>query len=658
MPRRRLSAFQASILILCDPGAARFALAPGYLMAAPPVLPRGYLMSAPPVLACSYVMAAPPVLACSYVMAVPPVLTAAMRVFLIYIVCCVTVAPAGTAAAGTAAAAEAEAAAESATAIKVDQVGYLPEARKMAFVVAERSDEFLVRRTGDSSIVFRGRLSAPVYDADSGDRVQVADFSPFRTEGKFYIEVPGVGTSWTFAIGPAVYRRAFYLTMRSFYGQRCGTAVDLGPEFSTFKHAACHLTGGYHSTAGKRGPRVSSKGWHDAGDYGRYVVNSGISTGELLWTWELFAPRVRNVSLDIPESGNATPDILDEIRWNLDWMLTMQDDDGGVWHKQTSENFADFVMPENDTLVSYVIGSGREPYKSSTATADFAAVMAIAARVYQPFDEKYAQRCLAAATRAWLWLETHPNVEFRNTSGVLTGEYGDRDPSDEILWAAAELWRTTKHRQYESYFLAHYSKHLSSLAAGPPGWPQLGPLALWTYVLDGNANNDATRTIRQMSLQSADAIVARTKTNGYRHSLRRKDYTWGSNGVVANYGAQLLVANALKPDARYRETALENLHYLLGRNTFSLSWVTQLGENPFRHPHHRPSQADNNPAPWPGLLSGGPNRSRQDPAMKKLGSLPPAKMYLDDWESYATNEIAINWNAPLVFLLAAFVPEN
>jgi endoglucanase len=159
-------------------------------------------------------------------------------------------------------------------------------------------------------------------------------------------------------------------------------------------------------------------------------------------------------------------------------------------------------------------------------------------------------------------------------------------------------------------------------------------------------------------LQAADKIAKRSNKNPYRHSLRTKDYVWGSNGVVANYGLQLLVANTLHPNIRYTETALDNLHYLFGRNAFSLSWVTQLGENPFQHPHHRPSEADNNPAPWPGLLSGGPNRSRQDPAMKKLANLPPAKMYLDDWESYATNEIAINWNAPLVFLLAAFIPEN
>src|SRR5208283_5369931 len=110
--------------------------------------------------------------------------------------------------------------------------------------------------------------------------------------------------------------------------------------------------------------------------------------------------------LNIPESGNGTPDILNETRWNLEWMLNMQDDDGGVWHKQTSEHFPAFVMPEDDHLPSEVIGTGQAPYKSTCATADLAAVAAIAARVYQPFDAKFAARNLAAARKAWLWTES------------------------------------------------------------------------------------------------------------------------------------------------------------------------------------------------------------------------------------------------------------
>ena len=169
--------------------------------------------------------------------------------------------------------------------------------------------------------------------------MQIADFTRLRQAGTYYLDVPGVGRSWTFSIGRDVFSRPYYLAMRAFYGQRCGTAVDLGPEFPGYTHAACHLKGEFHSSSGKQGERDNIGGWHDAGDYGRYIVNSGITTGTLLWTWEIYGPKLKSIKLNIPESGNGTPDILNEARWNLEWMLKMQDDDGGVWHKQTSELF-------------------------------------------------------------------------------------------------------------------------------------------------------------------------------------------------------------------------------------------------------------------------------------------------------------------------------
>ena len=538
------------------------------------------------------------------------------------------------------------------TEIKVDQVGYLPHDRKLAMVASGTlAKDFSVHRAGNDSVVLRGKLAEPGNDPDSGDLIQIADLSKLEKPGKYYLEVPGVGRSWDFAIDPDVYTRAFYLAMRSYYGQRCGTAVDLGPEFPGYKHAACHLEGAYHASSGKTGAHISAKGWHDAGDYGRYMVNSGISTGTLLWSWEFFGGRLKQVGLNIPESGNGTPDILNEIRWNLEWMLSMQDDDGGVWHKQTSERFCDFIPPEKDTLISLVIGTGKDPYKSSCATGDFAAVMAIAARAYRPFDAAYADKCLRAARQAFAWLEKHPNVWFRNPPGISTGDYGDNDCADEHLWAAAELWRTTGDHAFERYFLEHFGAYRKTIGPdGPPSWGDVAPLALWTYALGHGKNAEAVAGITQDSVSAAQQIVERSARNLYRVSLRSADYIWGSNGVAANYGMQLLVANALRPDARFVQTAIDNLHYLLGRNTFSLSWVTQVGENPFRHPHHRPSAGL--PEPWPGLLSGGPNRGRQDAAMRKLPNGPPAKMYLDEQASYSSNEIAINWNAPLVFVLA------
>lgn len=518
---------------------------------------------------------------------------------------------------------------------------------------------FAIKRSGNDSVVFRGKLSAPKYDEDSGDLVEEADFSALNQNGRFYVDVPHVGRSWDFSIRPDVYNRAYYLALRGFYGQRCGTAVNMAPDFPQYKHGVCHTVGEWDASTGKQGARESVKGWHDAGDYGRYITNSGISTATLLWTYELFHDRIGKINMHIPESGNGIPDILNEVRWNLDWMLSLQDADGGVWHKQTSDHFAAFIMPEDDKMASRVIGTGAAPYKNSCATADTAAVAAIAARLFRPYDANYAARTLEAAEKGWRWLEQNPNTTYsQNPPGISTGAYSDTDCGDEHLWAAAELWRTAHNATYEQYFLEHYREFLKYLRpSGPQSWSELAPLALWGYVLGNGANAEAVNTIRQHTLQAADEIAARSSQNPYRVSLTTRDYIWGSNGVAANYSMQLLVANYMEHNPKYVAAALGNLHYILGRNTFSLSWVTHLGEHAFQHPHHRPSAADGMAGPWPGLMSGGPNAGREDLFMQHFvpAGTKPAKCYVDITGAYSCNEIAINWNAPLVFTLAAMV---
>jgi len=539
------------------------------------------------------------------------------------------------------------------TAIKVDQVGYLSAGPKIA-IVSSAAKTFEVRRSSDGAVVLHGVLGPPATDPLSGDTVQQADFSRLRQAGTYYIQVPGVGVSWTFSIGHNVFERTWYLAMRGFYGQRCGTAVDLGPEFPGYSHAACHLRGEFHPSSGKSGPADNIGGWHDAGDYGRYMVNSGIATGTLLWAYELYAPRIKAIQLKIPETGNGIPDFLNEVRWNLEWMLKMQDSDGGAWHTQTSTHFPGFIAPEKDDLPSEVIGTGTPPYKSTCATADLAAVAAIAARVYKPYDAAFAARSLDAARRAWQWTDQYPNVIFRNPPGITTGEYGDSDCSDERLWAAAELWRTTGDAAYHQYFLDHYAAYLPSLdSPASEGWSKLGAMALRTYVLAHRKGADAKAraAIRNRMLTAARAIVESTAANPYHVSMKPTDFVWGSNGIAAQYGMDLMVANLIAPNPAFVITARDDLHYLLGRNTFSLSWVTDVGQHSFEHPHHRPSGSSGKA--WPGLLSGGPNAARQDAVLAALPKdLPPEKVYADQTDSYASNEIAINWQATLVFLLA------
>jgi endoglucanase len=489
--------------------------------------------------------------------------------------------------------------------IAVDQAGYPAAAPKLATVVGE-AGSFTVTR--DGVVVLTGKLSLAERDENSGDVVRTADFSSLEEPGRYELRAGDSHAAFEIAADP--YRSVLQLAIRSYRGQRCGTAVDIGGGYA---HPPCHLDSEHPG------------GWHDAGDYGRYIVNSGISTGTLLWAYELFHI-----------------DALDEIRWNVDWMLSMQDKDGSVWHKETSAAFADFVMPQDDHRHNFAIG------KSSCAAADFAAVMAIGSRVYRD------ARMLPAAKRAWNWSLQHPDVTFHNPSGILTGEYGDSDCSDERLWAAAELWRTSGDNDAHKYFLEHGQQAIEAIRPDrPPDWANVGALAAWSYALGGKGDASTIAAIRKRSIEMANAIVKRAQANPYRIPMLPANFKWGSNGIAANYAMQLLIADRMQHDPKYAAAALDILHYLFGRNTLAISWMTGVGANSTLHPHHRPSAADGIGAPWPGLLAGGPNRGREDPVLRQLpAQVPPARAYVDNTASYASNEVAINWNAPLVFVLA------
>jgi endoglucanase len=245
-------------------------------------------------------------------------------------------------------------------------------------------------------------------------------------------------------------------------------------------------------------------------------------------------------------------------------------------------------------------------------------------------------------------------VQFRNPPGISTGEYGDRQLSDELAWASAELWRTTGEEQYEKAFLGSIPASGETLKIGAPGWSDVNPMAYWTYVLTERKGDAAVKSrISDTTAAAAATLIERGRQNGYGNTMELTNYVWGSNSVAGNQALLLMVAYHFHSDNGAREAALNNLHYLLGRNCLGVSWVTQLGIRPFQHPHHRPSAADGIAAPWPGLLSGGPNAHGGDPVANNLPKQPPMRMWVDDQRAYSMNEIAINWNAPLVFLLAA-----
>ena len=197
---------------------------------------------------------------------------------------------------------------------------------------------------------------------------------------------------------------------------------------------------------------------------------------------------------------------------------------------------------------------------------------------------------------------------------------------------------------------------LSVSTANVPGWPNVRTLALYTLAhysktIAGKVDTSAVKT-QLITLANTLRNSMDTSAFGVVIGVQGNNFVWGSNGIAANQGMELLAAFQLTQDSSYLRAALSNLDYLLGRNATSYCYVTGFGSKSPLHIHHRPSGADGIAAPVPGLLVGGPDQYRNDGVLRSLyaASTPPALCYADDQGSYASNEICINWNAPLVYL--------
>jgi endoglucanase len=525
--------------------------------------------------------------------------------------------------------------------IFLNQLGYYPGSRKIAIVKYSNSSSFEILRSKDGKIIFTGRLSPVRYYSESEDSVKMADFSTLQDQGEYIIKV-GEMKSVPFRISSYIFRDIAYASLRTFYYQRC--SCDLVPEYAGIwaRHAGHPDTSViFHYSTGRSGRGSSPKGWYDAGDYNKYVVNAGISVATLLQFYELFPFYFADSTLSIPESGNKINDLLDEVRYEFDWLATMQDVDGGVFNKVTTLKFCGFIMPEKDTAQRYFVG------KSTAATLDFAAMMAMAARIYRPFDNIFSANCLMMAKNAWVWAIKNPAIEFKNPPDVYTGDYGDKTFDDEFLWAASELYITTGDTEYSKFLLSRSSIFRNYSV---PEWPNVASLGFQSLAtIKNNLDSTVLSTIRNAIVERCKILVNEISNNPFR--LTNTKFSWGCNGSFAQAGVTLIYGFLLTRDSAYLYAADELADYLLGKNATGYSFFTFYGAKSVMNPHHRPSYSDNIVMPIPGFLAGGPNPGRQDRA--PYAYLQPAKSYSDVMESYASNEVAINWNSPATFLLAA-----
>lgn len=552
--------------------------------------------------------------------------------------------------------------AQNQTNIALNQLGFFPDAPKVAIVSGKTTGRFLVQTTA-GKVVFSGRLKASGNTDFAGIKTALADFSAFHQTGTYRIAVAGLANSYSFSIKPNIYADAAKASIKAYYFMRASTAL---PE----KYAGkWHRAAGHPDTAvfvhpsaasanRPAGSKVSaSRGWYDAGDYNKYVVNSGISTGTLLSLYEDFPEYMQSVQTNIPESGNHVPDLLNEISWNLRWMLAMQDPaDGGVYNKLTNASFDAMEMPNEDKTPRYVVQKG------TAATLDFAAVTAQAARIFKPFSAQLpglADSCLSASKKAWAWAVKNPAIEYNQEAmnqkfnpKITTGGYGDASFADEFIWAASELTISTGDENYYSSvdILADPSMPL-------PNWAQVKLLGFYSLARNQNKLTGKPKAdlpeIKKRLIAFADQLIAGTDATAYHTVFGKtaKEFNWGSNSSAANQGVALIKVYQLTGNKKYLDYATSNLDYLLGRNATGYSFLTGFGSKTPMRPHHRPSVSDGVVDPVPGLLVGGANPGMQDGV--KYPSAIPDRAYIDDGRAYAANEIAINWNAPFAYLINA-----
>lgn len=521
--------------------------------------------------------------------------------------------------------------------VRVNTLGFEPTSPKLS-TTNQNADSFSLINLSTGEPVYTGKASAPLQTAatDTNETVRILDFSAYSTPGRYLIEVEGGARSAPFEIAHKLWDAPYAAVLHGMYLWRCGIAINEKWQGGSYHQDACHLSDGALDLVGGNPGQLkdSTKGWHDAGDYNKYVINAGVTVGMMFKAWEHFRPRIEAIKHGIPESGQGLPDLLAELKWEYDWLFTMQMEDGRVYHKLSSKDFRFWGKPDGEKDQRYF-----SPW-SSAATADFTAMMALGARHFKEFDAAYAARCLAAAELSYSYLSAHPEDVKADLKDFHTGAYQCDDATARI-WAAAELYETTGSKTYLADF-EERARNLNFTWEGPT-WGNPGDLALGTYVTSKYTEGRDTALMARLT-ENLEETAQKIRTEGQLnphgrpYGQERNKFYWGCNGSVAGQTYLLHIADLLKANPQNRKTALDALAYLFGRNYHGRSYVTGLGFNPPVNTHDRRGTPQ-----LPGYLVGGP--------------WPTAREWFDELAAYEHNEIAINWNGSLIYALAGFVEE-
>ena len=529
---------------------------------------------------------------------------------------------------------------DSNAAVRTSQVGYYTDEQKQCTFIYSSGDLFDVVNQETGNIAYSGAIVGKTENPDTGEVNYYGDFTNLREPGTYFIRSQTGVISHTFTISDDPFVELRRATLRMLSYQRCGE--DLGEWADGMSHPACHT--GHSNFYLTDVLKDTTGGWHDAGDYGRYVKTGTKSVNDLLLAY-MNVPELFDDANEGPDSGNGIPDILDEARYELEWLLKMQEEGGGFFVKATTMSFPDdFMAPENDLEQLYLLAP------DTIATADAVGSLAIASRTFQEIDAEFAKQCLEAAKKGESYLSSHSEMSATmNPMGFSTGQYLDDGDLDARFTAEMALYTATADAGYLQKAKDIYNTGES--VVNSTLWNNNGMYGAYLFLSTEGANEVDPEFYNEL-LNVLDSMAAEivNVTNITPYHVANGVYAWGSNSTIANNGIVLSMAYDFTGKQEYYQTAMEQVNYLLGKNSLDMCFISGFGTNYPKSQHNRLSLSKNTVEI--GFLSGGPDASREDKIAEQLpADTPPAKIYVDDYRSYSTNEIAIYYNSALLYLL-------
>ncbi len=584
--------------------------------------------------------------------------------------------------------------------IRANQLGYLPNADKIIYIESDSSTPLRwTMQNAEGINVDMGRTTIYGLNRASGEQLHHIDLSKYKSELSGLTIHIDDESSFPFEISANIYGSLKYDALSYFYQNRSG--VDIKEEFVQRPDLA--RPAGHKSdivtcfsgkdTWGNQWPGCdftidTTGGWYDAGDHGKYTVNSGISTWTLLnlyergeWINDATIPFTDGTA-KLPEAGSGLNALLAEARWNIEFMLAMQIPEGKKVYAPIGDQSADKALQLTEIDASHLAfhkiaddswsGMPLAPHESkfhryvgqpsTAATLNLSAIGAQCARIWRNIDDEFALRCLHAAQSAWKAANQHPEIfAYDNFTG--SGPYDDLSLSDEFYWAAAELFITTGEQEYKTFVMQspHYLETPTGNtdADGDIFWQYTAPLGTVSLaVVPNQLPDEEVSKAQQAIVNTAENYQSQMANEGYRIPYTVEEYPWGSNSNLVNRSIFLVYAHDFNGNIQFLKTAASAMDYILGANPMNISYVTGYGTNAAQNPHHRfwaKAVDENYPAPAPGALIGGPNSvSFSDPiAATMKGHCTGQTCYSDNINAWSLNEITINWNAPLVWVASA-----